>query len=265
MEIRHKLLDKLLNAWNGLKEHLPDSWVSFNKLLDKLLNELIFAWNGLKEQLPDSWSSFEKLLDNLLKELIFAWSGLKEQLPRSWSSFKGRKALYFVTTGLMILPAGFIFLALAADWQVQRLDVNLIPEMEESSRVYDRNGKEFCQFWRQKRTMIPLSQISSNLQKAILAMEDRSFYNHHGYDLGGILRAMMANLQAGKIEQGGSTLTQQLAKNSLLTAKRSYWRKLQELWLARRIEKRYSKTQILVLYLNRIYWGSGFYGVEAAA
>lgn len=100
---------------------------------------------------------------------------------------------------------------------------------------------------------------------AILAMEDHDFYSHHGYDLAGIVRAAWANLRAGRIEQGGSTLTQQLAKNALLCPSQTYWRKLRELWLARKIEKQYSKVQILELYINRIYWGSGFYGAEEAS
>ena len=152
-----------------------------------------------------------------------------------------------------------------ADWQVRRLDVNLIPDMEESSHVYDRNGKELCQFWKQRRTVVPLSRISKHLVDAILAMEDHDFYQHHGYDVAGIIRAAWANLRAGKIEQGGSTLTQQLAKNTLLDPRQSYWRKLRELWLARKIEKRYSKAQILEFYVNRIYWGAGFYGAEEAS
>ncbi len=170
-----------------------------------------------------------------------------------------------VTATLAVATSVLIVMATVADWQIRRLDVNLIPEMEESSHVYDRNGKELCQFWKQKRTVVPLSRISKHLGNAILAMEDHDFYNHHGYDLDGIVRAAWANLRAGKIEQGGSTLTQQLAKNTLLDARQSYWRKLRELWLARKIEQRYSKDQILEFYVNRIYWGSGFYGAEEAS
>ena len=170
-----------------------------------------------------------------------------------------------VTASLAGIASILIRVGSIADWQIRRLDVNLIPEMEESSHVYDRNGKELCQFWKQKRTVVPLSRISKHLVDAILAMEDHDFYNHHGYDLAGIARAAWANLRAGKIEQGGSTLTQQLAKNTLLDARQSYWRKLRELWLARKIEQRYSKDQILEFYVNRIYWGSGFYGAEEAS
>ncbi len=85
------------------------------------------------------------------------------------------------------------------------------------------------------------------------------------YEGSAIVRAAFANLVSGKVTQGGSTLTQQLAKNAFLNSERSYRRKIQEFWLARRIERNYSKDQILEMYANRIYFGSGFYGVEAAA
>ena len=182
-----------------------------------------------------------------------------------WSTVAGTKATSILTASLAGVAGCLVLIAAIADWQIRRLDVNLIPEMEESSHVYDRNGKELCQFWKQKRTVVPLSNISTYLVNAVLAMEDQGFYRHHGYDLGGIVRAGWANLCAGKIEQGGSTLTQQLAKNTFLNPSRSYWRKLQELWLARKIEKRYSKPEILEFYVNRIYWGSGFYGAEEAS
>jgi penicillin-binding protein 1A len=193
------------------------------------------------------------------------WQVIRKQTAQLWASFRAKAVTVQVTAGLACVVTILIGMAAIADWQIRRLDVNLIPDMEESSHVYDRNGKELCQFWNQKRTIVPLSRISQHLVDAILAMEDHDFYHHHGYDLAGIIRAAWANLRAGKIEQGGSTLTQQLAKNTLLNARQSYWRKLRELCLARKIEKRYSKAQILEFYVNRIYWGSGFYGAEEAS
>ena len=190
---------------------------------------------------------------------------IRTQGGRLWAFVRRKTIIAQVTTGLAGGASILIVMMAIAAWQIRRLDVNLIPDMEESSHVYDRNGKELCQFWKQKRTVVPLSRISKHLVDAILAMEDHDFYQHHGYDLGGILRAAWANLRAGKIEQGGSTLTQQLAKNTLLNARQSYWRKFRELWLARKIEERYSKAQILEFYVNRIYWGSGFYGAEEAS
>jgi 1A family penicillin-binding protein len=190
---------------------------------------------------------------------------MRKQGIELWACVRDKQVIARVTAGLAGIASILIIMLGIADWQVRRLDVNLIPDMEESSHAYDRNGKELCQFWKQKRTVVPLSRISKHLLDAILAMEDHDFYNHHGYDLAGITRAAWANLRAGKIEQGGSTLTQQLAKNTLLNARQSYWRKLRELWLARKIEKRYTKAQILEFYVNRIYWGSGFYGAEEAS
>ena len=103
------------------------------------------------------------------------------------------------------------------------------------------------------------------LPKAFLAIEDRRFYSHWGVDVFGIARAASANLLHRGVSQGGSTITQQLAKNLFLTQERTMQRKLQEVILAFWLERKYSKDEILDLYLNRVYFGSGAYGVEAAA
>jgi penicillin-binding protein 1A len=137
--------------------------------------------------------------------------------------------------------------------------------MEESTKIYDRNGQLIYQFYQKQRTVIPLFQIAKEMTDALVAVEDHDFYQHSGYQIGAIVRAAFANLTSGRIAQGGSTLTQQLAKNTFLSSERSLKRKIQELWLARRIERNYSKDAILELYVNRIYFGSGYYGVEAAA
>ena len=101
--------------------------------------------------------------------------------------------------------------------------------------------------------------------KAVIAAEDNKFFQHHGVDYIGVLRAAIANYRRGKISQGASTVTQQLARNSFELRERTYKRKLVEMFLARRIEQNFSKGKIMELYLNRVYFGSGFYGVEAAA
>ena len=107
--------------------------------------------------------------------------------------------------------------------------------------------------------------MSPNLTKAILAIEDQRFYEHHGFDLVRIASAAVANVRHGRAAQGGSTITQQLARQSFLTPDKTYRRKLQELILAARIERMYTKDQILELYLNKVYFGDGLYGVEAAS
>jgi penicillin-binding protein 1A len=112
---------------------------------------------------------------------------------------------------------------------------------------------------------VALKDLPSYLPKAFIAIEDRRFYSHHGIDPWGILRAAVTNVLHRGVSQGGSTLTQQLAKNLFLTQERTFQRKLQEVELALWLERKHSKNEILELYLNRVYFGSGAYGVEAAA
>jgi penicillin-binding protein 1A len=112
---------------------------------------------------------------------------------------------------------------------------------------------------------VDLNELPSALSQAVLATEDRRFYSHFGLDLFGLARATYANLNAGRIVQGGSTLTQQLAKNLFLSPERTLKRKIQELILSLWLEQKFSKEQILTVYLNRVYLGSGTYGVEAAS
>jgi penicillin-binding protein 1A len=112
---------------------------------------------------------------------------------------------------------------------------------------------------------VPLKELPPYLPKAFIAIEDRRFYSHYGVDPLGILRAAVANVVHRGVSQGGSTLTQQLAKNLFLTQERTLQRKLQEVELALWLERKHSKAEILELYLNRVYFGSGAYGVEAAA
>ncbi|HZQ13360.1 MAG TPA: penicillin-binding protein 1A, partial [Pseudolabrys sp.] len=112
---------------------------------------------------------------------------------------------------------------------------------------------------------VALKDLPPYLPKAFIAIEDRRFYSHHGIDPIGILRAAVTNVLHRGVSQGGSTLTQQLAKNLFLTQERTFQRKLQEVELALWLERKHSKAEILELYLNRVYFGSGAYGVEAAA
>ncbi|MEE8505528.1 MAG: PBP1A family penicillin-binding protein [Kiloniellales bacterium] len=113
--------------------------------------------------------------------------------------------------------------------------------------------------------MVSVKDLPPHLLRAVLAVEDRRFYEHMGIDFQGVARAMLANLRAGRIVQGGSTITQQLAKNLFLSPERTLKRKTQEVLLALWLERKFTKDQILSLYLNRVYFGAGTYGVDAAA
>ena len=112
---------------------------------------------------------------------------------------------------------------------------------------------------------VPLDEIPLSLRQAIIAIEDSRFYSHKGLDPSGIARATIVNVEAGQIEEGGSTITQQLAKNLFLTQEQSFTRKIEEIMLAINLERHFSKDEILEMYLNTIYFGSNFYGVWEAA
>ncbi len=133
------------------------------------------------------------------------------------------------------------------------------------SKVFADDGRVIAEFFKERRIVVPLSEVSPTLVNAFVAAEDSRFFKHQGFDLVSILRAFIKNLEAGAIKQGGSTITQQVTRSFLLTPERSYIRKIKELILSYRIEKAFTKEEILFLYLNQIYLGHGAYGVEAAA
>ena len=140
-------------------------------------------------------------------------------------------------------------------------------QLIQSTRIYDREGKVllFDIHNEKKRTMVNLEDIPAHISFAAIAAEDENFYKHNGFDLKGITRAFFTNLKEGKIKQGGSTITQQLVKNAILTPERTITRKIKELILSWEIERRFTKEDILQLYLNEIPYGSNVYGIEAAA
>ncbi|HSI14574.1 MAG TPA: PBP1A family penicillin-binding protein [Chthoniobacter sp.] len=146
-----------------------------------------------------------------------------------------------------------------------KFDLTKIDNLAERSEILDANGELYTYFDGENRLVVPLTAISPQFQQAVLAREDSRFLEHHGVDSEGILRAVVTNLRAGGTKQGASTITQQLARNACGLGERSMDRKILEAVLARRIEEQYTKDQILEMYLNRIYFGAGYYGVEAAS
>ena len=132
--------------------------------------------------------------------------------------------------------------------------------------VYDTNGNELCKIKSSKDMYyVDFSDIPLTLDNAFVVMEDRDFYNHDGIDYKAIVRAAIVNQKSNEIAQGASTITQQLARNIFLTQEVTWQRKIEEIFIAWGLEKKYSKEQILEFYLNNIYFGNGYYGVEAAA
>ena len=131
--------------------------------------------------------------------------------------------------------------------------------------VLAHDGRPFGNFGEMRRTSLEVSDLPIRLKEAIISTEDRRFYSHFGIDVIGVARAILANIKAGKIVQGGSTITQQAAKNLFLSPDRTFKRKVQEILLSIWLEQNFSKDQILSIYLNRVYFGAGCFGVEAAA
>jgi penicillin-binding protein 1A len=133
-------------------------------------------------------------------------------------------------------------------------------EPDLSTIVYDRNEKVITRLFHENRTWVPLSQIPIEVQEACIAAEDSSFYSHRGLDFIGIVRAFWVNLRSGRTLQGASTITQQLAWNLFLTKEKTLQRKIKEAIISIRLERIYSKEQILEMYLNMIYFGHGAWG-----
>ena len=137
-----------------------------------------------------------------------------------------------------------------------------------SSRVYSKDSKLIAEYAIEKRLFIPINSIPKKIINSFLSAEDKNYFDHPGIDAKGILRAVINNIRnvsSNKRLEGASTITQQVAKNFLLTNEVSYKRKIKEAILAFRIERAYSKERILELYLNQIYLGQGAYGVAAAS
>jgi penicillin-binding protein 1A len=134
-----------------------------------------------------------------------------------------------------------------------------------TTQIFAADGTLIGEFYSQKRYLVPLDRIPPYVRQAFISAEDDAFYDHRGVDAQGILRAFINNVIAGGKVQGGSTITQQVVKTVLLTPQKSYERKLKEIILSTRLEQELSKDDILTLYLNHIYLGSGAYGVAAAA
>jgi penicillin-binding protein 1A len=131
--------------------------------------------------------------------------------------------------------------------------------------VFDRHGKPAFSYFVEQRISVPLDRVSPHMVDAIIAVEDRRFYRHFGIDPVRVVGAALRNLRAGRIVEGASTITQQLARAAQLSPVRTYERKIREILVAARLEERYTKQQILEEYLNTVYFGEGYYGVEAAS
>ncbi len=176
-----------------------------------------------------------------------------------------RRLIYWsLVLGLwaLIAAVGTIAFVVSTLPPIQSLEV---PKRPPTIEIVGTDGRSLITRGEMSGTDVSIKDLPAYLPRAFVAIEDRRFFNHSGVDPIGLLRAVAANVLRRGVSQGGSTITQQLAKNLFLTQERTLWRKMQELVLALWLERKFSKTEILELYLNRVYFGSGAYGVEAAA
>ncbi|MEK7514287.1 MAG: PBP1A family penicillin-binding protein [Patescibacteria group bacterium] len=172
-----------------------------------------------------------------------------------------------VIAGIVILFSLGSLLFWAASFKIPSLDSFEERRVDQSTKIYDKTGKVLLYdvFENVKRTVVALSEISPNVVRATIAIEDKDFYTHSGVQPTALLRAILVNFQTGEFSQGGSTITQQVIKNSILTKEKSVARKLKEWILALKLEQELSKDAILSMYLNEIPYGGSVYGIEKAS
>lgn len=193
----------------------------------------------------------------------------KRYMRRRWTWFKGlSKPKKVLVIGGPLLA--FLILTPLATYAYFARDIadkeRLMNRNNTGIVLMDKNGEAFYRTGRaEHREEVPLNAISDNVEHALIASEDKNFYEHPGFSIGSMLGALYANFTSGATSYGGSTLTQQLAKNTLLSDDRNYLRKYQELSISIAIERTYSKDEILGMYLNSVYYGEGAFGIEDAA
>src|SRR6266550_5171101 len=179
-----------------------------------------------------------------------------------------RKALFLPALLIGLTAAGAISLVILIifyfSWSTT-FNLKEVGKIPERSWVYDMDGKVYSRLRGENRILVEPHQISPFFKNALLAREDSRFYDHHGIDPIGIIRALLRDLGHMRIREGGSTITQQLARNSFSLGGRDLNRKILEAFVALRIESAYPKEEILGFYVNRIYFGSGLYGLETAS
>jgi penicillin-binding protein 1A len=192
----------------------------------------------------------------------------KKSAPREKKGFFRKLILWSFLLGLILIVCGagaglVVFYSISKDLPKITSLADYHPKI--ITTVYADDNRKIAEFFKERRIVLPLTEMPQTLIDAFVAAEDSRFYKHRGIDFISIVRAFFKNLEAGTIVQGGSTITQQVTKSFLLTPERSYRRKLREAILAYRIDKAFSKEDILYLYLNQIYLGHGAYGVQAAS
>lgn len=206
--------------------------------------------------------------EKIKQQLKLFWKWLKpylriarRQISRVWKKYHFTKILILLILTISLVSSVYL-LYLAKTANVSTLKAGL----EQTTTVYDVDGEEAGTLYSHKGSFVSIDHISPSIQATVISTEDKRFYDHNGFDIIGIGRSAVGFvLNGGKISGGGSTISQQLAKNAYLTLDQTLIRKLKELFLAIEIEKKYTKSEILEMYLNNAYFGNGVWGVEDAS
>ncbi len=184
----------------------------------------------------------------------------REAIVRFWKK-KHLTQIFLLLMLVVVLVTISFFAIMASRANVQTLKDGL----SQSTIIYDKDGEQASTLSTNRTKGVTVEQLPNHVKNAVVAIEDERFYEHHGFDIKGIARAFFKNLFSLEITGGGSTLTQQLTKNALLSPEQTYKRKLEELFLAIEIENHYEKDEILQMYLNQVYFGSGAWGIGSAS
>ncbi|MFZ1258780.1 MAG: PBP1A family penicillin-binding protein [Candidatus Saccharimonas sp.] len=219
-----------------------------------------------KAQKPHRLSTYSNLVRKKARPTRKVSSKSRIPIVRWFTGLSRRKkiaVLLLPLTLFLIITPIVTYLMLANDIKDQE---RLMNRNNTGIVLLDSKGKAFYSLGKaEHRTMIPLSELPKQLQQALIATEDKDFYKHGGFNLGSIVRSLWTNIVLRKPAYGGSTITQQLVKNTLLTDDKNVLRKYQELAMSIAIEQNYSKDEILAMYLNSVYYGENAFGIEEAA
>lgn len=214
----------------------------------------------MKRLLQSVWMLFKQLWKKFSPPIISLFQKALEVTRRFWKKKHLTQILLLV--GLLFVLLTILFFAFTASKaNVQSLQDGL----SQTTIIHDKEGEIAAKVDTNRATGIDIQKLPSYVSNAVIAIEDRRFMEHNGFDIKGISRAFFNNLFSGRITGGGSTITQQLTKNALLSHEQTYRRKIEELFLAVEIEKHYTKDEILNMYLNQVYFGSGAWGIDQAA
>ncbi|KMY56027.1 penicillin-binding protein [Bacillus sp. FJAT-27231] len=187
-------------------------------------------------------------------------NAISRTIKNLWRKFHLTQIMILLASVIILAGLGFIV------YFMKSADVETLKKgLSQSTVLYDVDGEKASKLSANRSDSVPIDKMPKYLQDAVVSIEDHRFYEHNGFDLKGMSRAFVKNMFSGGVVQGGSTITQQLTKNALLSPEQTYKRKVEELFLAIEIEKVYKKKEILEMYLNTIYFGSGAWGVQNAS